>query len=104
MTAASEEDPTESSPSKSRRNNISKLPLHLKRSNSKGKDGARQNLLYLLVGLAFGIAITNLFIGYRTNPVYDHNQYYNEHDQSPVEQRKTRGTNSKIAMLYCLGM
>ena len=93
-TAASEEDPTESSPSKTRRNNISKLPLQ--RSNSKGKNGAREKLLWLLVGLAFGIAITNLFIGYRTNPVYDHNQYYNDHDQSPVEQRKTRGTNNKI--------
>ena len=91
MTSASE-DPIESSPSKTRRNNISKLPL--KRSNSKGKDGARQNLLYLLVGLAFGIAITNLFIGYRTiNPSYDdHNQHYNDHDQSPVEQRKTSKT------------
>jgi len=96
MTAASE-DPIESSPSKSRRNNISKLPLSLKRSNSRDAPSANQKLLYLLVGLAFGIAITNLFIGYRTNPIYDHSQHYNEHDQSPVEQRMTRGTNNKIS-------
>ena len=85
-------DPLAASPSKSRRNLSRLLRSGGALAAPTAKNQQRTNKttnwwLWLFVGLAFFVSITNIIIGQRSsNSIYHHHEHELMHEQSPVER------------------